>query len=532
MSKMKATSPNVYTQYAARFSTVGRVFGFPVSPECPVAVERGAFLRDNTFGKIYLQLRLRNCGRGIIRSVHLQGVLVNAAGQPMANSRFTASYDEVFCDENGSFGTKNLIMVDAPQKYVQLESVSVVMGDGSAREFAGTEFPKVLQVRPFAVPGPYYDLVDNAGEVMVEPYRYGPDTYLCNCGTLVIRGDVCPHCRKTWQTVSEESSLEGLAARRTRSQTSGNDGIDLSDATAAAGAAAGAAARASRETAQNIQRASRATAVQAVNIFERIRPYFGLMVFGVFMLALLILAYAQPEGSFLWFESYRSRYQWLGLDEITYYEIHNIAMIPLIVVAVLFGPQAGVAFGVISSLLAFMNSAYWWDGRIYAVILFNVLYGFLVGMVAAKLHLSVRDNDANRKKETWIRSAVITLLVSLAIVAVNVLIYDDVGNLLLNLSRVLTEGYNNVTVWREPFWIRYTMGEIFLFYRWIIGATLLLMLASRALFLAFPAEPGLSALICRVTGRNMPRDDQRQEPALNTTGEEDAAYDQLNDIVE
>ena len=365
---MKATSPNVYTQYAARFSTVGRVFGFPVSPECPVAVERGAFLRDNTFGKIYLQLRLRNCGRGIIRSVYLQGVLVNAAGQPMANSRFTASYDEVFCDENGSFGTKNLIMVDAPQKYVQLESVSVVMGDGSAREFAGTEFPKVLQVRPFAVPGPYYDLVDNAGEVMVEPYRYGPDTYLCNCGTLVIRGEVCPHCRKTWQTVSEESSLEGLAARRTRSQTSGNDGIDLSDATAAAGAAAGAAARASRETAQNIQRASRATAVQAVNIFERIRPYFGLMVFGVFMLALLILAYAQPEGSFLWFESYRSRYQWLGLDEITYYEIHNIAMIPLVVVAVLFGPQAGVAFGVISSLLAFMNSAYWWDGRIYAVI--------------------------------------------------------------------------------------------------------------------------------------------------------------------
>lgn len=101
------------------------------------------------------------------------------------------------------------------------------------------------------------------------------------------------------------------------------------------------------------------------------------MAFGVFMLALLILAYAQPEGSFLWFESYRSRYQWLGLDEITYYEIHNIAMIPLVVVAVLFGPQAGVAFGVISSLLAFMNSAYWWDGRIYAVILFNVLYGFL-----------------------------------------------------------------------------------------------------------------------------------------------------------
>lgn len=533
MSRTQSNSPNIHTRYTARLSTVSRVFGFPVSPECPVVVERGAFLRDNTFGKFYLQLRLRNCGRGIIRSVHLQGVLVNAAGQPMGDSRFAASYDEVLCEENASFGTKTLIPVNAPQKYVRLESVSVVMGDGTTAEFAGTDFPKVLQVRPFTVPGPYYDLVDNAEEVMVETYRYAPDVYLCNCGTLVVRSDICPHCRKTWQTVSEESSPEGLAARRNRAQqTVGNDSFSFSEASAAAGAAAGAAARASRETARNIQRASRETAAQASSLFTRLRPYLGTVLFGSIVLVLLLLIYTQPEGSELWYGSTYDFYKIAGEDGVTHFVIHGMAVFLVVVVAVLFGPRVGAAYGLVSSLFALLNPAFFYAYRFLPNLLFNVAYGLLIGLVAEKLHLSIRDSAANKKVRTWGLSAVVTALSCLAVGVLDFLLYNNIGALLGGIFNLLIYGTHSMFAWTTGYITEYRITGFLNFRLMVLAAALILLVVSRALFLAFPAEPGLTQLLRRLPGRHASAGSRRPKPTPETTSKEVANYDQLDDVIE
>lgn len=210
MAKIVAPKVNVNVNQRERFSRAGDLFGFVITDDCPVAVERGAYLRDNTFGKISLQLKFVNCGMGKIASVFVEGALANAAGAEVANTAFTAAYDDIDCDEGENFGTKKLIMVPAVQKYVFIKHVSVVWANGKTRDYQNPDVTRLLQVRPFSVPNTYLNYVDNAYEVCVVPYRYNPNAYVCSCGTLATNSQICPHCRKTFVQVQQESTLEGL----------------------------------------------------------------------------------------------------------------------------------------------------------------------------------------------------------------------------------------------------------------------------------------------------------------------------------
>lgn len=210
MSSNKARAP--------RYRSLRRLCGFPIAPDCDVVVERGAVIRSNEKSQDYLQFKLRNCGTRTLRTLMVEGCLLNETRTPLPGTEFSVTIEDAGCAPGGYCATRNIVPIRTMPAFFLITRLSVLYADDTRADYTGSAAYSFSEIRDYRIPAAYTRYIAEAGKVMVMPHRYREDLYLCSCGTMVYGTEGrCEICGKTFEEACRETTLEGLELARRHS---------------------------------------------------------------------------------------------------------------------------------------------------------------------------------------------------------------------------------------------------------------------------------------------------------------------------
>lgn len=210
MSSNKARAP--------RYRSLCRLCGFPIAPDCDVVVERGAVIRSSEKSQDYLQFKLRNCGTRTLRSLLVEGCLLNETRTTLPGTDFSVTIEDAGCAPGRYCATRNIVPIQTMPAFFLITRLSVLYADDTQAVYTGSAEYCFSEIRDYRIPAAYTRYIAEADKVMVMPHRYREDLYLCSCGTMVYGTEGrCEICGKTFEAACEETTLEGLEQARRNS---------------------------------------------------------------------------------------------------------------------------------------------------------------------------------------------------------------------------------------------------------------------------------------------------------------------------
>ena len=178
----------------SHWNSLQTVYGFRIAENCPVVVERGAFLQSAANALVYLQLKFVNYGPEPIRRLVVSGVLVDAMYAEVPGGAFHQDYADLHCEMLGAFGYKNLIQVPSTARYVWITHLQITYASGATEEYMGNRDCCCRSWSPIDLPA---GLRQSLTDVEIEPSVEGEQFHRCCCGSLSANTIPCPRCGRT-----------------------------------------------------------------------------------------------------------------------------------------------------------------------------------------------------------------------------------------------------------------------------------------------------------------------------------------------
>lgn len=192
----------------SHWNSLQTVYGFRIAENCPVVVERGAFLQDNTNALLYLQLKFANYGPEPIRRLVVSGMLVDAMYTEVPGGAFHQDYTDLHCEMLGAFGSKNLIRVPGTARYVWITHLQITYASGATAEYVGDRDCCCRSWNSIDLPA---QLRQSLTDVEIEPAPAGERFHRCCCGSLSANTIPCPRCGRTLEQARFAVTREGLS---------------------------------------------------------------------------------------------------------------------------------------------------------------------------------------------------------------------------------------------------------------------------------------------------------------------------------
>lgn len=193
---------------SSHWNSLQTIYGFRIAENCPVVVERGAFLQDSTSALLFLQLKFVNYGPEPIRGIRVSGMLIDAMYNAVSGGAFQQEYTDLHCEMLGAFGTKKLIQVPSTAKYVWITNLQITYASGATAEYTGDRDCCCQSWCPIDLPAP---LRQSLADVEIEPSAAGDRFHRCCCGSLSPNTIPCPRCGRTLEQARFAVTREGLS---------------------------------------------------------------------------------------------------------------------------------------------------------------------------------------------------------------------------------------------------------------------------------------------------------------------------------
>lgn len=191
----------------SHWNSLQTVYGFRIAENCPVVVERGAFLQNAASALVYLQLKFANYGPEPIRRLVVSGMLVDAMYAEVPGGAFHQDYADLHCEMLGAFGSKNLIQVPSTARYVWITHLQITYASGATEEYLGDRDCCCRSWSPIDLPA---GLRQSLTDVEIEPSVEGEQFHRCCCGSLSANTIPCPRCGRTLEQARFAVTREGL----------------------------------------------------------------------------------------------------------------------------------------------------------------------------------------------------------------------------------------------------------------------------------------------------------------------------------
>ena len=200
-----------------QYRVIKPIYGFSINNECPVVVERGNFLMDQSTGNIFLQLKFVNYGLEKLQSINVHGQLLDENKDSIPDSHFDWTFSDVNCNQNEAFGSKQLIPVATIGSFVFIDEINIVYGSGDKWSWNGDISVQCISSDNVQIPVQFQSVIGVNNKIITNPVIINNQVHRCCCGALALNNHKCNNCGRTLQEAEYAVTSQGMQDEFNRS---------------------------------------------------------------------------------------------------------------------------------------------------------------------------------------------------------------------------------------------------------------------------------------------------------------------------
>ena len=162
-----------------QYRVIKPIYGFSINNECPVVVERGNFLMDQSTGNIFLQLKFVNYGLEKLQSINIHGQLLDENKDSIPDSHFDWTFSNVNCNQNEAFGSKQLIPVATIGSFVFIDEINIVYGSGDKWSWNGDISVQCISSDNVQIPVQFQSVIGVNNKIITNPVIINNQVHRC-----------------------------------------------------------------------------------------------------------------------------------------------------------------------------------------------------------------------------------------------------------------------------------------------------------------------------------------------------------------
>ncbi len=182
-----------------------------------IFVQRSVVLLDHATGKYFLQMKLCNLGREVLKSVYLRIQAFNDAGDLLGTGGYIEiSCTDVMAGQNEIFGTKNLAALSGIPGSIAIEEVKAVHADGRVRSYSAADIRSLgnaVLLKSVLAPE-LQDYLEIEKDLIFRPQPLTENLQRCVCGGLIRNHEKCPLCGRDFAEAKEAADPKRIKERR------------------------------------------------------------------------------------------------------------------------------------------------------------------------------------------------------------------------------------------------------------------------------------------------------------------------------